>query len=298
MPLAGNRRDEKVLPLWEHVTELAKLLRIWIYTFVTTTIAFMVLPADLSFLQDPFAFYKPLISVALLTIKDRLLPASVQLIAGSFTAPVEIYVISSVVFGFAASVPVLAYEIYRFVDPALRPNERQALYPFVTGFSLLFLAGVLFGFFVLLPFVVYGTLLFLPITGAAPLVNIEDFYGLVFFTILMTGFSFTLPIFLVLLVKFGVTGTGILTRNRKYLWVSVFILTAIVTPDGGPIADLALFVPIILLLEGSVLVAKRYERGRPRKEERPKPETLTCGFCGGPIDPSGVFCGRCGKSRL
>lgn len=297
MLLAADR-DDRVLPLWDHVTELAKLLRLWIYTFITATIVFMVLPADLSFLNDPLAFYKPLISVLLLGIRDRLLPSDVQLIAGSFTAPIEIYFISSIVFGFAVSVPVLAYEIYRFVNPALLPNERQAVFPFVAGFSLLFLGGMLFGLFILLPFVVYGTLLFLPITGAAPLVSIGDFYSLVFFTVLTTGFFFTFPVFLVLLVKFGIAGTDILTRNRKYLYVGMLILTFVITPDGSLLSNLALFAPIIILLESSVLVAKRYEKHRPPRKKETEPQTLRCTYCSGPIDAGGVFCGRCGKSRF
>lgn len=296
--MAEEPREEKVLPLWEHVNELAELLRAWIYTFIIATIAFMVLPADLSFLKDPFAFYKPLISVVLLEIKARLLPPTVQLIAGSFTAPIELYVIASVVFGFVVSVPVLAYKAYRFIDPALKPSERRSVYPFTTAFSLLFLTGALFGFFILLPFVVFGTLLFLPIVGAAPLVNIDDFYSLVFFTILMTGFAFTLPVFIVLLVKFRIMGTSMITGRRVYLWAGVYILTAIITPDGGPIADVALFVPIILLLEGSLLVARRYEKGLPPEEKKTKQEPPECKFCGGRIDPDAVFCGRCGKSRL
>ena len=296
--MAGNARDNRVLPLWDHVTELAKLLRLWIYTFIMATIVFMVLPADLSFLNDPFAFYKPLVSVILLGIRDRLLPSSVELIAGSFTAPIEIYFISCIVLGFAASVPVLAYEINRFVDPALLPHERQAVFPFVSGFSLLFLAGMLFGLFVLLPFVVYGTLLFLPITGAAPFVNIGDFYSLVFFTVLATGFLFTFPVFLILLVKFGITGTDIFTRNRKYLYVGLLILTFLITPDGSLLSNVALFVPIIVLLESSVLVARRYEKHRPSGRRGTASQTLRCAFCEGPIDAGGVFCGRCGKSKV
>ncbi len=290
--------DEKLLPLWDHVTELARLLRIWIYAFVIATIVFMVLPADLTFLQDPLGNYKPFIALVLQAIRNRLLPPWVELIAGTFTAPLELYVVSSAVLGFALSIPVLAYEIYKFVDPALRPGERQALYPFVTGFSLLFIAGALFAFFILLPFVIYGTLVFLRYTGAAPRVGIDDFYSLVFFTTIITGFSFTLPIFLVLLVRFRVFDTSILTKRRKYLWASTYILTAIITPDGGPLADVALFGPIILLLEGSLLVARRYEKRRPPKELKPEPLILRCSYCGGPIDSSGVFCGRCGKSRL
>ncbi len=292
--------EEKLLPLWEHVNELANLLRSWIYTFIIATVAFMVLPADLSFLKDPLTFYRPFVSVVLLTIKTSLLPPDVVLISGSFTAPIELYVISSVVLGFAVSTPMLAYKIYRFVDPALRTEERRSVYPFVTTFSLLFAAGIIFGFFVLLPFVVSGTLLFLPIVGASPFANIEDFYSLVFFTLLMTGFSFTLPVFIIILVKFQVIATDMLTKRRLYIWIGAFVLTAIVTPDGGPIADVALFAPIILLLEGSILVGKRYEKNRDpqkKKKEQPRPVLFTCNFCGGPIDPGGVFCGRCGKSR-
>ena len=289
---------EKLLPIWEHVNELAKLLRAWIYTFIIATILFMVLPADASFLKDPLSFYKPLVSVIILYIKARLLPSNVQLIAGSFTGPIEIYVVASVVFGFIVSIPVLAYEVYRFIDPALRPSERRSVYPFVSASTLLFIAGAIFAFLILLPFIVLGTLIFLPYTGAAPLVNIEDFYALVFFTILTTGFAFTLPVFIVLLVRFGIIRTASITKRRLYLWVGTYILTAVITPDGGPIADLALFLPIILLLEGSLFIARRYERHLPPMEEKEETKDPECKYCGGPFDPTGVFCARCGKSRL
>src|SRR5438132_12926192 len=98
----------------------------------------MVLPADASFLNDPLSFYKPLISVIILYIKARLLPPNVLLIAGSFTAPIELYLLASVVFGLIVSLPLLAYEGYRVIDPALTPNDRKALYAFVTSFILFF----------------------------------------------------------------------------------------------------------------------------------------------------------------
>src|SRR3989442_6147459 len=210
---------------------------------------FMFLPADASFLRNPFSFYKPLVSVIILYIKAQLLPSNVQLIAGSFTAPIELYVIASVVFGFIVSIPVLAYEVYRFIDPALKPSERRSVYPFVSAFTLLFIAGAIFAFLILLPFIVIGTLIFLPVVGAAPFVNIEDFYTLVFFTLLTTGFAFTLPVFVVLLVKFQIIGTSGITKRRVWVWVGTYILTAVISPDGGPIADVALFIPIIILLE-------------------------------------------------
>ncbi len=76
------------------------------------------------------------------------------------------------------------------------------------------------------------------------------------------------------------------------------ILTAVASPDGGPLADIALFVPIIILLEGSIWYAKRYEKGRVEEEPKSMPVETTCTFCGGDMDTTGVFCGRCGKARI
>jgi len=76
------------------------------------------------------------------------------------------------------------------------------------------------------------------------------------------------------------------------------ILTAIASPDGGPLADIALFVPIIILLEGSIWYAKRYEKDSGKEEPKIVITLTTCTFCGGDMDAGGVFCGRCGRSRL
>ena len=108
----------------------------------------------------------------------------------------------------------------------------------------------------------------------------------------------TLPVFLVLLVKFGIVGTRSITQRRLYLWVGIYILTAVITPDGGPIADVALFAPIILLLEGSLFIARRYEKKGPLREEEREPAFAPCRFCGAPFEPANTFCLRCGKSRL
>jgi Sec-independent protein secretion pathway component TatC len=89
-----------------------------------------------------------------------------------------------------------------------------------------------------------------------------------------------------------------LTKNRKYVWAVTLILTAIASPDGGPLADIALFVPIIILLEGSIWYAKRYEKGRKGEEPKSMTSGTACAFCGGDMDAGGVFCNRCGKSRV
>lgn len=291
---------DRVGTVWEHLNELAARLKIVLYTLFVTTTFFMVFPANASFLKNPLAFYDPLIALVLQQVLKDVLPAGVQLIAGEFTAPLEIYLIGSVLLGVATSTPVIAYEIYRFIDPALYPEERRAVYPFVISFSVLFLIGAVFGYKVLAPFMIWAMIPFFRLTGAVPLIHVMDFYSLVFITTLTAGFSFTLPIFFVLLVRFGIIKTSLITTRRKYLYAAMYIITAVITPDGGPIADIALFVPMVILLELAVLIGKRYERESDvmQRPSTSKPVHIKCKFCGGLLDPSSSFCAMCGKSQI
>ncbi len=289
---------EKILPLWDHISELSKRIKVWIYSFVIATLFFLVFPADpASLVQNPFQIYRPLITAILLAIRNRLLPPQYTLIGGTVTAPLQIILVGAAVFGFAVSVPVLAYEIYKFVDPAIKPSERESIYPFVGAFSALFLVGALFAFFVLLPFIYFFSLPFFQAVGISTFIYAEDFYNLIFFVMVVAGFAFTIPVFFVLLVKLHVMGTGPLRKNRKYVYAITLILTAIASPDGGPLADVALFIPMIILIEGAIWYAKRYEK------ETPTGATLgigvqNCSYCHGSMDPGGVFCGSCGKANL
>lgn len=290
--------EEQAVPLWDHITELSKRIRVWITAFIIATIFFLLAPGDTSFLANPLGLYRPFISDVLQAIRARTLPSNVQLIAGSFTAPIMLYFVASAVFGFIVTVPVLAYEVYKFVNPALTHSEKKSASPFVLGFSILFLAGALFGFFVMTPLVVWSSLYFFGFTGAVSLIRIDDFYNLVFFTTIASGLAFTLPVFLVLLVKFNIVQTRLFTKNRLYLYIAVYVLTGVVTPDGNPVSDILLFTPIILLIEGALLVARRYDKQKPAESQRVDVDFLKCTLCNGPIDAGGVFCGRCGRSRL
>src|SRR5207253_10240905 len=134
--------------------------------------------------------------------------------------------------------------------------ERQSLYPFVAAFSVLFVAGALFAFFVLLPFVFIFSLSFFGFVGFSNYIYADDFYNLIFFVLVAAGFAFTIPVIFVLLVKLHVMGTSALRKNRKYVYAITLIATAAASPDGGPLADVALFVPIIILIEWAMWFAK------------------------------------------
>ena len=296
--MSESAEPDKVLPLWDHINELSRRIKVWIYAFVISTLFYLIFPADpISFIQNPLQIYRPLITEIIKGIRERLLPPQYTLIGGTVTSPLEIIVVGAAVFGFATSVPVLAYEIYKFVDPAIKPTERQSLYPFVAAFSILFVSGALFAFFVLLPFVFLFSLPFFSAVGFSTFIYADDFFNLIFFVLVASGFAFTVPAIFVLLVKLHVMGTSALRKNRKYVWAVTLIATALASPDGGPLADIALFVPMIILIEGAMWFAKRYEKDDVAGVRSEISETR-CSYCGGQMDPGGVFCGLCGKARV
>lgn len=295
-----NESKQKAGSVFEHIGELAARVKIIFYSLIATTIFFMVFPANSSFLRDPFAFYDPLVAVVLQQVLRDVLPPKVQLIAGEFTAPLEIYFIASVLLGIASSAPVIAYEVYRYVDPALYPEERRAVYPFVTSFTVLFLIGSLFGYKVLAPFMIWAMIPFFSLAGAVPFIYVMDFYSMVFMTTLACGFTFTMPVFFVLLVRFGIIKTSYITTRRRYIYAALYIITAVITPDGGPLGDIALFVPMAILLELAVLFGKRYEK-RGEIMRRPlfaKPVGIKCRYCGALMSNQSGFCPSCGKAQL
>jgi sec-independent protein translocase protein TatC len=294
-----NTEGEKVGTIWDHLNELSVRLRWVLYSLIAATVFFMAFPANSSFLQDPFAFYNPVIAIVLQQVVKDVLPKGVTLIAGEITAPLEIYMVGSFVLAVAASTPIIAYEIYMYVDPALYPDERRAVFPFIGSFTVLFLIGAVFGYKILAPFMVWAMVPFFAIAGATPFVYAMDFYQLVFMTTLATGFTFTLPVFFVLLVRFGILKTSYITKRRRYIYAAMYVVTAVITPDGGPLGDIALFAPMVVLLELAVLFGKRYEKNRPEnltfRQER---SVNKCRFCNASLTSTSGFCPSCGKSQL
>lgn len=294
---AGKSSKSSEMTFWEHTEELAKRLKIVIYTFVVSTIVAMILPADLSFFNDPIQSFKPLIGVVLKKIREQVLPPNVHLIGVGLTDPIELYAVASIVFGFAVVAPVFAYQIFKFVDPALYPHERRDVYPFLASFSALFIFGLIFGYLIITPYIIGAVLLFFPAVGAETWISINDFYFKVFTTTLLTGAIFTFPVFLVLLVRYGIIQTSFLTKNRKYLYAGMLILVFIITPGEGGIANFLLFVPLIILLESGIFVARRYEKHGKIVSRRSFANEAECRFCKRSIPKSAPFCPSCGKSQ-
>jgi sec-independent protein translocase protein TatC len=286
--------EEEVTSFLGHFAELAKRLKVVIFTFVIATVVMLVLPGNTDFLATT-SNYQPLMSVFLRTVRDMTLPQDVRMIALQIEDPITLYVMAALVFSITITMPVLAYEIYRFVDPALHPHEKKAIYPFVSVVSALFIAGALFGFFFLFPAFVYSMFPFFTAVGAEMIFSIMDFYNLLFFTILVSGLIFTIPAFFVLLVKFGIIHTNMFSRKRKYVYLGIVILAMLITPGATPQGNLYLSIALIGLFEVSMFMGKRYERNPTFTTFQLFP-TSTCRFCNNKIDGTVDFCPQCHRS--
>jgi sec-independent protein translocase protein TatC len=292
------------MPIWDHITELIRRMKLVVITFIVSSLVALAVPIDLGFLKNA-SFYKTP-AFWLLDLMLALKPPSLKLLALEITAPLELWVIAAFLMGAIVTAPIFAYEFYRFIDPALYPKERGAVYPVVASFTILFVVGVLFGYFVLVPMMFYGLMPFFSIIGAAPEIGVFDYYSLVMLFILISGLSFTLPVFFVLLVRFHILKTSIITKNRKYYYAGLYILAALITPDGGAWADLVMFLPLAVLTELAIFFARRYEKpGNQEGEtvEAPPPRAAPvlptkCKYCGHGLVKGNPFCPNCKRSQV
>lgn len=297
-PNAGQVPDSTSMTFWDHAEELARRLKVVIGVLFFLAIALMILPANPSFFENPLEFYDPLIAALLRSMRQHVLPPDVRLIGLELTAPIELYVVASFIVAFALTMPVLAYQLYRFVDPALTPEERGNVYPFMASFSALFVGGILYGYRVVTPTIMWSIRPFFLIVGAEQVISVMDFYSILFITTVASGIVFTFPVFLILLVKYGIMGTDILTKNRLYLYAGLFILTCVVTPDGGLIGNFVLMTPMIILVESGIFFAKRYEKKGLVRRAPWLPEERKCKFCERTLSVRTTFCPGCGKSQI
>jgi sec-independent protein translocase protein TatC len=168
--------------------------------------------------------------------------------------------------------------------------------PFVTSVTVLFLSGSVFGFFFLFPTFITSLFPFFSAVGAEMMFSIMDFYNILFFTILISGFLFTIPAFFVLLVKFGIIRSNIFSKRRKFIYLGIVVLAMLISPGATPQGDLYLFLALAVLFEASILAAKRFDK--PKKVEVISPifSTPTCRYCRAPLLGNGKFCKSCHRS--
>jgi sec-independent protein translocase protein TatC len=287
---------ELIGSFWGHITEFIKRMKIVLATFIISILVMLVLPGN----SDFFAMtsgYKPLMSVVLTYIASIFLPSDASLYASSMSDPITLYVYAALVFAIGITLPVFAYEAYKFVVPALKPNEKKAIVPYVSAVTVLFVIGALFGFLFLAPSFVQGFFPFYEAVNAVKMFPIMDFYNIIFLTIIVSGILFTIPVFFVLLVKFNIVKTKMVTGKRKYAYAGLGVAAMLISPGATPAGDLYLFIALVLLFEVSIFVGKRFEHNTdPSIQPFIQTKlfsTPRCKFCKSLTDIDASFCPQC-----
>jgi sec-independent protein translocase protein TatC len=192
-------------------------------------------------------------SQQLLLLLQRPMPA--RLI---FIAPTEAFFVNlkvALYAGLFLSVPLLLFQVWKFVAPGLYEHERQYSFPFLIISTVLFLIGAIFAYAVILPTALH----FLIAQGGElwqPNITLSNYLSFCMRLILASGLIFEFPVLMYFLAKVGVVTPEFLVKNRKYAVLAAFVISAILTPPDV-FSQVLLALPLFLLFELSIFVAKR-----------------------------------------
>jgi sec-independent protein translocase protein TatC len=183
--------------------------------------------------------------------------------AGQFTLQID----SSLMIGLVLGIPYLLYEIWRFIKPALHEKERKAASGFVFYASVLFLSGVMFGYYVITPISLNFLAGYTVSASIQNLFSIDSYISSVATLTLATGLVFELPILVYILANLGIATPKFMRETRRYAIVIILIVAAVVTPTPDMLTMTVVAIPLFLLYELSISVAGMVERRKKKREE-------------------------------
>jgi sec-independent protein translocase protein TatC len=246
---------ETGMTLVEHLTELRRRLIICIAAVgAGMVIGFIAYDWIFNFLIDP---YKDIATNENSVGGGRLLQ----------TDPLEGFGVrlkTSGYAGIALAMPVLLWQVWRFVTPGLYPNERRYAVPFVISALVLFVLGAGLAYYTLpraLDFLVD-----IAGDGFITAFSAGKYFQLITYMMLAFGLGFEFPIVLVFLQLAGVLSADALRRARRFAIVGICVLVAVITPSGDPYSMLMLSVPMVLFYELSILIGSLIAKRRAARE--------------------------------
>ncbi|KAA6404865.1 twin-arginine translocase subunit TatC [Candidatus Tokpelaia sp.] len=243
-------------PLLDHLVELRQRL---IRSFIAFALAFLLCFAVKNYILEFLLFpYQWAIKFSGANPANMMLQSTTVL--ETFAAKMKIAAFGAVILAF----PVMAFQLYRFIAPGLYKKERAAFLPFLCASPLLFLLGAAFVYCLIAPLLLWFSLSQQQLTPSIAIhfiARISDYLDFIISFTLIFGLIFQLPVITSLLVRVGLLTAGHLVALRKWEIVISFIIAAAVTPsDLFSMFGLAL--PLVLLYEISIILARRIEKRR------------------------------------
>ena len=170
------------------------------------------------------------------------------------TVPLKV----SAVVGIVIALPIVLWQIWKFVSPGLRPKERKFVGPFIASALLLFAGGAAFAYFIMpvglnfLTNFLSGNAVYLP--------DINSYIGFFLVVVFIFGITFEMPVAIVLLGLLGFVSSKKLKGWRKISYVGIIVVALVITPGADPFTPTALEIPLLILYEASLIVLQRHFR--------------------------------------
>jgi sec-independent protein translocase protein TatC len=244
-------KDDKA-PFVSHLKELRDRL---VVSLVGVGIAFII---TYYFKDQIFSFLmRPFIEV---------MPPQSSFIFTSVTEAFLTYFKISIVAALFLASPVILYEIWMFVAPGLYEKEKRYVVPFITFGSICFIAGGLFCYFIIMPYVFH---FFVSYGGPniTPMPSLKEYMSLALKMLLIFGLIFQMPLIAYYLSKAGIIKYGMLRKKRRYAILAIVVVSAIITPPEIT-SQLLMAVPMYGLFELSLIIARIWG-----KKEKPDGDT-------------------------
>jgi sec-independent protein translocase protein TatC len=189
----------------------------------------------------------------------------INTVSGSFTSAIDICFMG----GLIVTLPYLLWELWRFIKPALSTKELRYARGSIGWLSLCFFTGAAFGYFLLAPFTFNFLATFkLGTMGAQTyLPTLEDYIDTLVDIILGCGIAFELPIITYVLCKLGLITSSFLRKYRKYAYIIILIVAAVITPSPDWTSQTIVAVPLTILYEISIFIARRVDKEKEKAEK-------------------------------
>ncbi|HAR50083.1 MAG TPA: twin-arginine translocase subunit TatC [Smithella sp.] len=247
--------EEHKMSLTEHLVELRKRLT---NSLIALGIGFGVC-----------YYYKDLIFDIVTRPLTQVLPKNSYLVYTGLTEAFFTYMKVAFFASLIITSPFILYQIWKFIVPGLLPKERKYVVPFVISSSFLFITGVLFGYFVALPpafefFVSFNN------KYLQAMLSFKDYLSLFVTFLLGFGVSFELPIFIFFLTKLGIVNAKMLSKQRRYAILLIFVVAAVLTPSPDALSQILMAIPLMFLYEVSIFVSKFAEKKKVNAEANEK----------------------------
>jgi len=245
--------QDKKLPLTAHLEELRKRL---IYSFLAIGVSFAI----------SYAFIKDIVEILMRPLV-QVLPQGSSLVFTAVPEAFFTYFKAALLTGVFFSSPFILYQIWAFVSPGLYEREKKYVYPYLFVSSSFFLIGALFCYFIVFP-VIFRFFLSFASEEIRPLPAIREYLTFTIKLLLAFGLMFQWPALILFLSRMGVVSAQILSKNRKYAILAIFVAAAILTPPDL-VSQLLLAGPLLAMYEGSIWMAKFFGKKEEEKIASP-----------------------------